>query len=234
MRPHEWFVEHRPDFVARALDAGEAAAFAEHMNSCAECRTAVSRLEHELRWLSMGVDPVPPRAGFTGRVLEAVRPRPHPRRSWLAPAVAAASLLLALGIWSSDRSRMDELERDLAAVRDTLSVLRRANRVLQAQIEMDGKRGGIVLFADETTHRWKVVVHGIPAAPAGERYIFWFITGSGMVRGPDVICDERNPAVFTLDMPPGAKDIKGGALTVEPMDGDLDEPRGRELAHLEL
>jgi hypothetical protein len=35
-------------------------------------------------------------------------------------------------------------------------------------------------------------------------------------------------------MPPGARLIRGGSLTVEPMDGDASLPRGPELAHLEL
>jgi hypothetical protein len=55
-----------------------------------------------------------------------------------------------------------------------------------------------------------------------------------MVRGAEVQCDERTPGFVTLDMPPGAKLIKGGALTMEPMDGDPRVPRGKELAHLEL
>jgi hypothetical protein len=135
----------------------------------------------------------------------------------------------------AERDSIDAwLGGQLAAVRDTLSVLRSADRILSASIEMDGHQGGLLIFADETTHRWKVVLHGIPAAKAGERYTFWFITGDGMVRGAYVQCDERTPGIVTLEMPPGATLIRGGAITVEPMDGDTQVPRGKELAHLEL
>jgi len=46
--------------------------------------------------------------------------------------------------------------------------------------------------------------------------------------------NHQTPAFFTLDMPEGAQIIQGGALTVEPMDGNTRTPRGKELARLEL
>ena len=248
MRAHDWFVEHRLDYVARALEPEDEALFRDHLARCDECTREVEAITADLRWLPMGAAPVAPRPGFSRRVLdEVVGPRPAAWRRWAWPAAAAASLAaaVALGLEAERRGAglsMLRAERDsivaahqaeLAAARDTLSVLR-AERILQASIDMDGRRGGLLIFADETTHRWKVVVHGIPRAPEGERYTFWFITGDGMVRGAEVECDETTPGIVTLEMPPGAKLIKGGALTMEPMDGDPAVPRGKELAHLEL
>jgi hypothetical protein len=54
-----------------------------------------------------------------------------------------------------------------------------------------------------------------------------------MVRGPEVPVDIDRPATMTLGMPPGARLIKGAALTMEPSPGDS-IPKGPELAHLEL
>lgn len=241
MRAHDWFIEHRPDFVARSLDPGDDALFRDHLARCAECRDAVASLETDLAWLPLAAGPVAPRPGFVQRVVrEVAHPPAHPAR-WLWPAALAASLLLAFGIWRTGRGRIDALEGELTAVRQSLAATRdtlegalRADRVLQATIVRGGRQGGMLILADETTHRWKVVVHGIPAAPANQRYTFWFITDDGMVHGAEVICDERNPAVLMLDMPPGAKVIKGGSLTIEPMNGDVRTPRGAELAHLEL
>jgi hypothetical protein len=208
----------------------------------------VAELAGDLRWLPMAVTPVAPRPGFSRRVMdEVVGPRAGAWRRWSAPLAAAAAItsivLGGLAVRQQGQLAVLRAERDsigallgsqLAAVQDTLSVLRSADRILSASIEMDGRRGGLLIFADETSHRWKVVLHGIPAAKAGERYTFWFITGDGMVRGAVVQCDERTPGIVTLEMPPGATLIKGGAVTVEPMDGDPQVPRGRELAHLEL
>jgi hypothetical protein len=232
MTAHEWFVEHRTDYATRGLEPEDERLYREHLDRCEECRSAVREIEGDLAWLPMAVAPVPPRPGFAGRVLREVTGGP-PRRRWLAPAVAAAGVALAVGIWAVESDHVRKLQRELAAARDTLGLLRRANRIMQATIEMQGHTGGIVVFADEVTHRWQVTVHGLPAAPAGQRYVFWFVTGEGMVRGPEVPVQLERPATMTLEMPPGARLIKGCALTVEPMSGDS-TPRGPELAHLEL
>lgn len=241
MRAHDWFTGHLPDFVARALEPGDEALFRDHLERCAECREAAADLERDLAWLPMAITPVPPRPGFTRRVVDRIT-HPQPRRiTWFWPVLAAASFLLAFGVWWNGRARITELEvllegreAALAAARDSLSVALGPDRVLQATIEVEGRRGGMVILADETSHRWKVVVHGIPRAKQGERYTFWFITGDGMVHGAEVDCDENNPAVLLLDMPPGAPVIKGGALTIELQSTDPSVPQGRELAHLEM
>jgi hypothetical protein len=233
MSAHDWFIEHRDEFAGRLLDPADERLFRDHLVHCAECREQVAAAERDLAWLPMSVAPVTPRPGFTRRVVSDIT-GPRRRPGWLRLAgIAAATLVLSAGAtWVILGARVGALERSLAAARDTLSVLR-AERILQASIEMDGKHGGMVIFADETSHRWKVVVHGLPAAPRGESYTFWFITADGMVRGAEVVCDERNPAVLTLDMPPGATGIRGGALTMEPA-GISGVPQGKELAHLEM
>lgn len=248
MKAHDWFIEHRIDFVARALEPEDETLFRDHLERCAECAGAVGAMTDELRWLPLGVEPVAPRPGFARRVVDEVAgPRQAAWRRWGWPVAAAAMLGCVvlggmLGVRERELTTLQVVHdsiiaahhTELAAVRDTLSVLRSADRILQASIVMNGREGGMLIFADETSHRWKVVVHGIPRAAAGERYTFWFITADGMVRGAEVDCDERTPGIVTLDMPPGARLIRGGALTVEPMDGDRSLPRGRELAHLEL
>lgn len=233
MTAHEWFVEHRTDYATRALEPADEMLYREHLDRCDDCRAAVRELERDLAWLPMAVTPVAPRPGFTGRVLAEVTGGPAPRRRWVVPAIAAAGIALAVGTWVVEGDRVRRLEGELAAARDTLGLLRRANRIMQATIEMQGHTGGIVVFADDVTHRWQVTVHGLPAPGAGQRYVFWFVTGDGMVRGPEVPVDLHRPATMTLEMPPGARLIKGCALTMEPMHGDS-IPRGAELAHLEL
>ncbi len=248
MKAHDWFVEHQLDYVARALEPDDEALFRDHLGRCEECRAAVAAAERELQWLAMGAAPVAPRPGFARRVVtEVTGPRTPAWRSWGWPVALAATLAaVLLGVSNASRGRRIEAltasqdsmlasYRDtMMAVQDTLSVLQQANRVLQASITMDGKQGGITIFADETTHRWNVVVHGLPSAPSGEQYTFWFITGDGMVRGAQLHMDGDKPWIATLGMPKGEPVIRGAALTVEPMSGDQDQPRGKELAHLML
>jgi hypothetical protein len=241
MTTHDWFAEHRAEYVARALPAREEALFRDHLGRCEECRRAVSELERDLAWLPMAVAPAVPRPGFTRRVVDDVV---HPVRlwkGWVWPAFTAASLLLAVAGWLVSRETISRLNRELIsreqallATRDTVGLLLRNDWIMRAPIVVDGKQGALTIFDDPATHQWKVVVHGIPAAPANRRYTFWFITNDGMVHGTEIVVDERKPAILTLDMPPGAKLIKGCALTIEPREGDPSVPRGPELAHIEL
>ena len=246
MTLHEWFIEHRLGHATRTLDPDDARAFEAHLGGCAECRQEVARLEHDLRWMPMGAPPAGVRADFPRHAVDHVLKRRAPRRrSWALPAALAASAVLAVGGWYLGRSPVGALEQELRdqralaeALRDTLSIMR-SGRVLQASVDMDGTRGGVLIFADEETHRWNVVIHGLRPAPPGHRYQFWFVCADGasdMVRGTEVAADERRPTMFTTGMPQpqACPTVKGAALTEEPMPDVQGPPRGKALAHLML
>lgn len=239
MTAHEWYIEHRAGFVARSLDPSEERSFRNHAVRCEECSREVARLERELGWLGMGASPVAPAPGFSRRLAAEVLDRPNRWRRRV-PLAAAAVLALAAGAAAlTSRSERRELrtallarETRLAALEDTLSVLRRANMVLQTQISMDGHQGGMLIFQDASSHRWCVIVHGLPPAPLGSKYQFWFITQNGMVRSVEVNADMQRPAFMTLPMPGVAAPVMGAALTMEPAVNRSDEPKGVTLAHV--
>jgi hypothetical protein len=237
MTAHDWFIEHRTDFAARTLDPDDEATFRAHLERCDECRREVDAIERELAWLPMGATPVTPRPGLKRRVVEHTLGARR-RRSWAIPAAVAASLLcLAAGWYAGSRAVADQLaqaQRRLVALEDTVSVVRQAAKVLQAKIEMDGQQGGLVIFADPKTHRWNVVMHGLPPAPPNTRYQFWFITAGGMVPGQELKVAAGRPVMFTTGMPDRGGEVMGAALTLEPGDSVAGPPRGKELAHLML
>jgi hypothetical protein len=244
VKPHEWFIEQRLEYASRTLDPEDTRTFEAHLAGCEECRQEVARIEQELEWLPIGLPPVTPRPGFRGRVLAAVRDErgPSPPR-WILPAAMAASALLVAGGWFLGTARSRSLQRDLetqqaivAALQDTLSIMRQAGRILQANVEVGDTRGGVLIFADEVTHRWNVVIHGLPPAPEGHRYQFWFICEDGMVPGNEVSVDKAKPTMFTTGMPQpqSCPVVKGAALTEEPTADGQGQPRGRSLAHLML
>jgi anti-sigma-K factor RskA len=244
MSAHDWFQEHRTAFVVRSLEAEEESTFRTHLEGCEDCRDAVHRIEQELAWLPLGTAPVTPRPELKRRLVESalgIRPR---RR--IAPLLAAAaSLVLAVGAWGWATARVraaerataeasDILSHELAMARDTLEIMRTASLVRHASIRMGAQEGGMVIFADERTHRWNVVVYGLPAPQPGQMFQFWFITETGMVRGVEVKTGERTPAFLTLPMPPSGGQVMGAALTLEPMGSSSAAPEGKELAHLML
>jgi anti-sigma-K factor RskA len=242
MTAHDWFDEHLTEYAMRLLDDKDTATFEAHLSSCAGCRDEIERVERDLAWLPMGAEPAAPRPGLERRIVHGVLGGvpAHASRWWL-PALLAAGLLLAVGGWWSGSRRVAAEEAELAAARaelaalqDTLSVIRGAGRVLQASVEMNGAHGGMLIFADERTHRWNVVVHGLPPAPPTGRYQFWFICEEGMVRGREVDMPGARPASFTTGMPTVPCTVKGAALSVEPMDATSGPPQGSMLAHLML
>lgn len=239
MTAHEWYIENRTGFVARSLEPSEERTFRDHLVRCDECAREVQRLERDLGWLPMGASPVAPRPGFSRRMAAEVLDRPYRWRRRLPLAAAAALALAATGAALAARSEGRELrsrlvgrETRLAALEDTLSVLRQANMVLQTQISMNGHHGGLLIFQDAVSHRWCVIVHGLPPAPVGNKYQFWFITETGMVRSVEVNADMQRPAFMTLPMPGVAAPVMGAALTMEPAVNRSNEPEGVTLAHV--
>ena len=237
MTEHVWFIEHRLEYATGTLDAGETATFEAHLVGCTECQDEVELIERDLEWLPMGAPAAAPRPGLNRRIVEQVlRGRRAQRPRWRLPAAIAAAGLLVAGGWYLGQSSR---QATVTALEDTLSIMRQANRILQANVEVDGAKGGLLIFADEATHRWNVVIHGLPPAPAGHRYQFWFIcaeSADSMVRGTEVPVDLRRPTIFATDMPKPqtCRSVIGAALTEEPATGDQGPPRGRALAHLML
>ncbi|MEO8138283.1 MAG: anti-sigma factor [Gemmatimonadota bacterium] len=245
MTSHEWFIEHRTAFVIRTLEPDEERSFREHLAGCAECRAEVERSERELAWLPMGVAPVTPRPGLTRSLVDGALGARRRSPGWLVPVSLAASLLLAVGSWfwawstvrgfeDSVSVERERLGRELAMTRDTLGIIRQAGMVRHADITMGEHKGGLIIFADTETHRWNVMVYGLPAPLPGQVCQFWFITDSGMVKSVPVQTQMGAPAFVTLGMPSAPGKVMGAALTMESEGSSNPAPQGPQLVHLML
>lgn len=244
MSAHDWFLEHRAEYAAGALTGDEALRFADHLNHCEACQAAVAELEQDLRWLPMGATPMAPPPGMTRRLTEGVLDR-RTRRRLVWPAALAASLALtALVTWRADREssqlqaeveallgQLATADARLAATLDTLSVIRSSTRVLQARLPMAGDRATLVIFEDAETHRWTVVVHGLPEAPAGERFALWFVCEEGMREGTALPETMSGTAVLVVPMPQDLGAVLAASITRETMPA---APGGMPSRKLEL
>ncbi|HYL20369.1 MAG TPA: anti-sigma factor [Gemmatimonadales bacterium] len=240
MSAHDWYIENRTPFVTRTLDGDEQSLFADHLARCADCQVAVAALELELAWLPMGVTPVVPRPGLARRFAERVlHERPSRWWRWAAAVATAASLLLAVRVSTEAHSRITQLSGALAvsqgqlnAIKDSLSAIVGAERVLQETVRRDGYEGGFLIFYDQDTERWNVVVHDLPPARAGEEYQLWFITSRGLLPGPALQANGARPTFLTLPAPGRTPDVVGAVLVVGPPEGVSGRPRGVELARV--
>lgn len=226
--------------MTRTLERKDEATFANHVARCEECRLAVAQLERELAWLPMGVAPVPLRPGLTHSLMEGVlRQRRIRWWQWASSLATAASLVLALRVWTEARHEISRLQRALdarqgrlIAIEDSLSAILGAERVLQGTIRGPGYEGGVLIFYDQDTERWNVVVHDLPPAQTGDAYQLWFVTGRGLQPGPKLQVNGSRPTFLTMPAPGPSSDVVGAVLTVGPLAGPSGRPRGVELARL--
>lgn len=224
---HEWYEAHLEAYVLRALADDEQQAFDDHLSRCDRCRAEVAALEADLAPLAYGVRPVPVPPGLRKRIADAVLTERTlvPSRGWTAAVaapwlMAAAMVMVAAGMVARSTSRAAALQQSLAtaearatALADSLAAITRTTRVLQASFASQGREGGMVVLADEQSHRWRVVVHG-PAAPDGMSYLVCFITPTGLVHAVTV-GKGGAPVSFTLGMPSDGTQVLGAALLLE-------------------
>lgn len=241
---HHWFIEHRTAFAIRSLEADEEQVFLQHLEGCEECQSATEAIARDLAWLPMATAPVIPRPGVMHRFAETAFGRRSRRaQSWsLATGVAAMLAIAVTLLWANAavrgvrRSAAEErqvLQWQVAMLRDTLAIVQSADRVRHADITMGAQHGGMVVFADDRSHRWNVVVYGITPHP-GARLQLWFITEVGMVRGVEVKSPGSGPAFLTVEMPATGGTVMGAALSMEPVSSAVGPPTGPLLAHLML
>jgi hypothetical protein len=242
---HDWFIDNRTSFVVRTLEPDEERCFLAHLGGCAECRREIAAIERDLDWLPMAATPAVPPPGLVHQVVEHSLGRYPRRQSPMTLIAVAASVVLVIGtvVWAAVSVRDVRrtvaaerrlLEREVTSLRDTLAIMQSADRVRHAAITMGAQQGGMVIFVDDRSHRWNVVVYGVTVPSPGEVLQFWFITEDGMVRGVEVKPHGTGPAFLTVEMPAVGGKVMGAALTMEPTGDAVGPPSGPELAHLIL
>jgi anti-sigma-K factor RskA len=248
MTAHDWFIGHRLEYATRVLEAGELAQFADHLVRCPECADAVGGIEREFAWLAMGAPPVAPPPGLTRRLATGVLEPRRFRARWVLPGALAAGLSLSVVMtWQSRTAASQfQVERDstlvelrrsdqlLAAALDTLSLIRSATRVRAARLAIDGGEVGLVILEDPKTHRWTVIVHGLPEAPPGERFALWFVCEKGMREGTELPPTTTGTAVLVLPMPQDLGAVLAASITRETRASAGTPMTKQELLHIEM
>ena len=192
-------------YALGAIDAttGECAAVRAHLAECAICREEFRRAQAATAALALSAA-TPPPPGLRERILAslpAARPttlQSYRRRSWFTPAVAAAAVLIAAGLyWQAHRA---PAKTWAAACVPAAS---------------DCHASGTVSAQAGVLH---VRLQGLAALPAGKQYQAWMILPGGAPK-PEPVFSPDKQGSGTVDMPESP--VKGAvvAITVEPAGG---------------
>jgi anti-sigma-K factor RskA len=170
-----------------AVDADEALAAREHLETCPEPHAELRSLLGADAVLAAGLEPIHPSAALRDRLMDSVARMPRrepavkPRRGWLdwlSPqvarplALAAVVAVIAVGAWGvSLSSQLGERDRTLRQVASAIAGGEAAFRV-----EGHAGRGYVV---DTPGSGSSLVVADLAPLPAGKLYELWLIGPDG-------------------------------------------------------
>lgn len=201
-------------YALGALEPGEAAAFREHLNECAECRDEVEALGGVVQALAMSAPQHPASRRLRRRVIQAVREEPKsqpPARHRLRPG----------SIWSGPRNALATVA---AAAVVLLGVL--------AGLELSGGTGerGQVIHARVTGSsgsaelrivdgRGELIVHHLAPPPPGHVYEVWLRSPHGPPMPASVLFGVGASGGADVGLPRDLRGISQVMVTPEPRGG---------------
>jgi anti-sigma-K factor RskA len=199
-----------------ALDEGEAAAYEEHLRTCAQCRDEVARLQVPVDAMALATEQLVPPPELKDRIMGAIevdrplrRRAPRRRRRWfLRPlpvaglAAAALAVGVALGVIVSGES----------------------TRNVEAQVAMRGAHATVSITGD----RAKLQVSGMRNPPAGHVYQVWLQRGKGAPQPTDALFTVNTNGSGHVEVPGSVKGVDTILVTSEPQGGSL-QPTGKPV-----
>ncbi|MGN6250446.1 MAG: anti-sigma factor [Marmoricola sp.] len=214
-------------YSVEALDDLERARFERHLAECAECRAEVESLR-EAAALLPEVEPTVPAQAVRDRVLAEIRTvRPLPPlagtvsgrvRSWPSRVVAAAAVLLVVGLgagithpWTGEPSTTDQVLQASDAIRSEAAL---------------PEGGSITVVNSAQVGRAVLMAHGLATPPAGKAYEVWLQDERGNMRPAGLI---HSGGDRTMVMAGSSTSATGVGVTLEPAAGS-DQPTSAPLA----
>jgi anti-sigma factor RsiW len=213
-------------YALDALDDEERASYEAHLDGCDHCREELASFAEVSAALAVAAPGSDPPPSLRGRIIDAARAEPQnvvplaPRRSWLAPILAAttaaaAAVAIALGAYAvSLDGDLDEARSALARQEQAAAVL--ADPGARTVALADGE-GRLVVGSDGEA---VLAVSNLASLTGNMTYQAWVIRGG--TPEPDAIFEvSAGDAVLPLGGRVGANDVV--AVTIEPA-GGTDSP----------
>jgi anti-sigma factor RsiW len=210
-------------YALDALDPEERVTYEAHLAQCARCREELASLGETATALAFGVTSPAPPERLRSQILAAaaaerenVLPLPT-RRPWLAVAASvAACAAIGLGIWAGT------LTKSLDRARATGARAEAAAQILADPASQKiALKGGSGMLAVDPSGRGVLVVHLLPAAPAGKIYEAWVIPPGGAPRKAGLFSSNGSMTMVSL-----AGNVPKGSVVAATMErtGGSDRP----------
>lgn len=249
MADHQKFGELAESYGLGALDAGERAAFEQHLASCPECQRAVADALLVADALPYTLTPVDPPAALRSKLMMAaapVAPAAAPAMSlrWLAVAAALIAASAGTFAWTEYRrasaaqvaaaqsqAQVEALQGQLTALQTQADTARRAIDILAAddlsRVELKGQAAapaasGRAYLSPARGLLFSTV--GLPPLPEGRVYQLWYVTAAAPLSAALVSPDEAGRFTMIINTPIGVRP-SALAMTIEPA-GGLPAPSG--------
>ena len=226
-------------YALGALTPEERAQFESHLATCSRCRALAAQAEDTVQMIPQSVEPVTPSAALKQKLMARVdadlaggrtrapsTARPAERRDWLAwlrrgwaPALALASLILALGMiwwnWS--------LQNELASTRAFISASARVASLPPASAAPAEAQAKLYIAPDNASAL--LAVSGLRPLGSEQTYEFWLIRGGKPVpaglfsvdsRGSGSLLVHSSDPVGSFDQAGVSVERAGGTSTPTP------------------
>jgi anti-sigma-K factor RskA len=234
-------------YAAGAMTDSERLEYVRHLeeDDCLVCQAEVKELQSAISLLAFTVPSSTPSPRVKTRLLEQARAAApivmKPRRvlgwvEWITAAVAVASMAVAFVLLrrntelrhESDllRSRVAQLEVEVAGQRSTIAALTSAERVIDLAGQGTHVQASARIFVKEQQRRWLMYVRNLPPSAADKVYELWFVPRAGNpVKAGVFRTDANGSAAVEIDIPDNLSALKAAAVTTEPAPG-VDQPTG--------
>jgi anti-sigma-K factor RskA len=233
---------HRDDagpWVLGALEDADERAFAVHLEGCDECRAEVAALQPVADILPMAAPQELPPPALKSRIMAVVE--------------SEAQLLRAAGpeadrVDDGARAGRDRAARRFGWLRRPLPAAAFAGAALAAvvlalvvfggggegakTVPGFGPRGAQVALRVDDGHG-KLELEGMPAAPAGQVYQVWLVTGKGKPRATHALFSVPADGRARVEIPESLKGTDQVLITAEPSGGS-EQPTSTPVAGASL
>jgi hypothetical protein len=228
--PHADILDDVAVYALGTLPHHEAEVVRQHLETCADCREEYEALAPAVASVAKSAEAcTDPVSGavyasplLKARIMREVRGAPQQRKPpvWPAYSIAAASLIVALGLGWNNVSLMNRLHTEETAATHANAPAGVDEATLSDLVNEKAKRytvpGGEIVRSNNHLY---IAMHDMAKPPEGKVYQAWTETKGSktMVAGPTFVPDNRGVAILPVSSDASA--LKAMAVSVEPPGG---------------